>query len=375
MRAALPWDMNGLACGKGPTFRAQMQHCVQQLTESSSRTHVMVPPMRVGSTRRETKQTIPPAVLALVVFGILALTFIVLLPAQAGARKLDGAGTASLDNSPVRPIVATPQTAGKAAGASRARKRSGAGASVTRSGGGLRIPGYPVIRNVRCLRQCVSRARATRRSIIALRGDNLNRVSRVIFRVRKGWIRTRWRTRRRGAIRVDVPKRAVKGFLAVVDFQGNRARSPRRLRISPVSAIPEEVFPVRGPIGFGSSGSRFGAGRSGHRHQGQDISAACGTKLVAVRKSRVLYNRWDSGAGNYVVLHNLGTNTNFVYMHMRRRSRLRAGQVIRAGAAVGRVGNTGRSFGCHLHFEYWVGPWQTGGRPIDPLNYLRSLLK
>ncbi len=298
--------------------------------------------------------------MALVVFGLLALTYIVLLPAQAGARYLDGAGTASLENSPVTPVEPSPPDASS---------------SATSPGGGITIPGMPVIRSIRCLRQCVSASQPTRGAIIAIRGDNLERVTRVIFHRKNGWIRAKWRTRSRGAVRVTVPRRTTRGFLAVVDGTGNRARSPRALTIFPVSAIPIEVFPVRGPISFGSSGSRFGAGRPGHIHQGQDISAACGTQLVAVKRSRVLYNQWDSGGGNYVVLHNVGTNTNFVYMHMIRRSPLKVGQLLAAGAPVGRVGNTGASSGCHLHFEYWIGPWQTGGRPIDPLAYLRSLLK
>ena len=294
----------------------------------------------------------------LVVFGFMALTFIVLLPAKAGAAYLDGAGTASLQNSPVEPEAPAPD--------------SGASGSAVSSGGGLGVPGLPEISRVICLRQCVSSSRATRGAIIAIRGENLDRVIRVIFRGKRGWLRAKYRTRSKAAVRVTVPRQAIRGYLAVVDSGGHRSRSPNELRIFPISAIPIEVFPVRGPVSFGSSGSRFGAGRPGHIHQGQDVSASCGTKLVAVRRSRVLYNQWDGGGGNYVVLHNIGTRTNFVYMHMIRRSPLK---VIGAGTQVGRVGNTGSSSGCHLHFEYWIGPWQTGGSPIDPLAFLKSLLK
>lgn len=307
----------------------------------------------------------------LVVAGFLALTFIVLLPAEADARYLDGAGTASLENSPVTPVEPEAPSSPKP----HASGSPSASTSTTASGGGIGIPGFPKIAAVRCLRQCVSVSKPTRGAIVAVRGDNLDRVTRVIFKSKSGWIRAKWRTRSRAAVRVTVPKVAVGGYVAVVDSGGNRARSPRELRILPISAIPIEVFPVKGSVTFGSSGSRFGAGRPGHIHQGQDVSASCGTQLVSVRRARVLYNRWDGGGGNYVVLHNIGTNTNFVYMHMIRRSPLKVGQLVAAGAPVGRVGNTGSSSGCHLHFEYWIGPWQTGGHPIDPLPFLRKLLK
>ena len=326
----------------------------------------MVSTMRGAPTRRGRKQTITPATLILVVFGFLALTFIVLMPAQAEARVLDGAGTASLENSPVEPVEPTAPSSGGQGDVS---------SSATSTGGGLGVPGLPVISSVVCLRQCVSSSRPTRGAIIAIRGKNLDRVTRVIFRSKSGRIAARLRTRSVGAVRVTVPKRTVRGYLAVVDSGGNRARSPREISIFPISAIPIQVFPVRGPISFGSSGSRFGAGRPGHIHQGQDVSASCGTTLVSIRKARVVYNQWDDGGGNYLVLRNIGTNTNFVYMHMLRRSPLKVGQVVGAGARIGRVGNTGRSYGCHLHFEYWIGPWQTGGKPIDPLPFLRSLLK
>jgi hypothetical protein len=308
----------------------------------------------------------------LVIAGFLALTFIVLLPAEADARYLDGAGTASLENSPVTPVEPAPPST------SAERRDSGsqdASSSGTVNGGGIGVPGLPSISGILCLRQCVSASKPTRGAIVAVRGKNLDRVTRVIFTTKSGRIRAKWRTRNRGAVRVTVPRVATGGYVSVVDSGGHRARSPRTMRLMPVSAIPTQVFPVRGRISFGSGGSRFGAGRPGHIHQGQDVSAACGTKLVSVRRARVLYNQWDGGGGNYVVLHNIGTNTNFVYMHMIRRSPLRVGQVLGAGAAVGRVGNTGSSSGCHLHFEYWIGPWQTGGHPIDPLPFLRSLLK
>ena len=133
------------------------------------------------------------------------------------------------------------------------------------------------------------------------------------------------------------------------------------------------VFPIRGAHDFGGSGSRFGAGRSGHIHQGQDVSAPEGTKLVSVHSGTVRFVDYQaSGAGYYVVIHDSEGRYEFAYMHLKRGSTaVRLGQHVRAGQRIGRVGHTGAASGSHLHFEVWVGPWQTGGHPIDPLPYLK----
>ncbi len=134
-------------------------------------------------------------------------------------------------------------------------------------------------------------------------------------------------------------------------------------------------FPVAGPYGLGEQGSRFGAPRSGHTHQGQDIAAAEGTPVVAPFPGLVFAVRYQAaGAGHYVVLDGDGEDRDYVFMHLRAGSiPVREGQRVRGGARLGEVGNTGRSFGAHLHFEIWVGGgWFKGGHPIDPLPLLRA---
>ncbi len=250
-----------------------------------------------------------------------------------------------------------------------------AGVSVVKSGG-LGVPGKPKVSDVVCLKRCVSARKATPGATVRVVGRYLSRARHVVFTGRSGSLRARYEKRKFNWVRVVVPKAAADGRPFVVSSSGFRSnRSPRKLEILPVSRIPKEVFPVRGPFNYGSSGAKFGAGRSGYSHQGQDLMAACGTRLVAIRRAKVLYRQYQSAAGHYVVLRNLGTNTQFAYMHLRKPSKLRPGQVVGAGALVGYVGQTGRAYGCHLHFEYWVGAWQRGGRPIDPLPYLRSLQK
>ena len=156
------------------------------------------------------------------------------------------------------------------------------------------------------------------------------------------------------------------------------ARPRRRAAKRPPARRPARTrhhFPVAGAYGFGESGSRFGAPRKGHTHQGQDMAAAEGTPVVAPTAGVVHTVGYQAaGAGNYVVLEGEGKDRTYVFMHLRSGSiTVREGQRVRGGGRLGDVGNTGRSFGAHLHFEIWVGGgWYRGGRPIDPLPLLRS---
>jgi murein DD-endopeptidase MepM/ murein hydrolase activator NlpD len=131
------------------------------------------------------------------------------------------------------------------------------------------------------------------------------------------------------------------------------------------------AFPLLGDHDFGESGARFGAGRSGHTHQGQDVMADCGIPVVAARGGRVQYSGYQSAAGNYVVIDGKGTGYDTAYMHFLQPSLLRTGDQVRTGQPIGLVGSTGSSTACHLHFEIWTAPgWYEGGSPLDPLPFL-----
>jgi Peptidase family M23 len=133
------------------------------------------------------------------------------------------------------------------------------------------------------------------------------------------------------------------------------------------------IFPIRGRHNYGESGARFGSGRSGHSHQGQDVFARCGTKLVAARAGRVKFNQYHSAAGYYVVVDGYKSKYDYVYMHLQERSPFHAGDRVKTGQMVGRVGDTGNAQGCHLHYEMWSAPgWYDGGKPFDPFRYLKA---
>ncbi len=133
------------------------------------------------------------------------------------------------------------------------------------------------------------------------------------------------------------------------------------------------VFPVRGTHNFGSSGARFGAGRDGHTHQGQDVMAPCGTKMVAARGGKVQYSGYQGTAGNYLVIDQKGSGEDNFYAHLLAPSPLKVGDRVGTGQYIGNVGETGNAEGCHLHFEVWAAPgWYEGGQPYDPLPLLQA---
>ena len=142
----------------------------------------------------------------------------------------------------------------------------------------------------------------------------------------------------------------------------------RRLRIRAGTSSTHELaflhhrFPIAGRFTYGSSGSRFGAPRSGHSHQGQDLAAASGTPLVAPRAGTIEAVQYQArGAGHYVVLDSGDEDRDYVFMHLLSGSvTVREGQSVRTGQRIGAVGSSGASSGPHLHFEIWTGGgWYT----------------
>jgi len=135
------------------------------------------------------------------------------------------------------------------------------------------------------------------------------------------------------------------------------------------------VFPVAGSFDFGGSDARFGAGRVGHIHQGQDIMAPPGTPVVAPYAGTVSRASFQaSGAGEYIVLHGADGRDYFFAHCVRGSTAVTEGAAVAAGQGLCQVGASGTTSGAtHLHFEIWPIGWRVeGGYPIDPLPELRT---
>jgi murein DD-endopeptidase MepM/ murein hydrolase activator NlpD len=143
----------------------------------------------------------------------------------------------------------------------------------------------------------------------------------------------------------------------------------------PAFAAQAYRYPLRGPHNYGDLAvTGFGVKRAdGSVHTGQDIIANCGTPIVAAHDGVIKSAGYSDGYGNYVVVGGTGTRFDFVYGHMKGRSRVGTDKRVKVGQRLGSVGMTGTdSHVCHLHFELWKGRWFAGGSRTDPLPHLRA---
>lgn len=89
-----------------------------------------------------------------------------------------------------------------------------------------------------------------------------------------------------------------------------------------------------------------------HGYNGVDLADSCGTPITASASGDVIISReygWNAGYGNYIVIsHPNGTQT--LYAHLSKNIAA-AGWHVAKGQVIGYIGSTGRSTGCHVHFE------------------------
>jgi len=104
-------------------------------------------------------------------------------------------------------------------------------------------------------------------------------------------------------------------------------------------------------------------------HRGVDLAPGCGANIFAATSGTVIYaaEGWNGGYGNYIIIDHGGGLTT-AYGHIRPGGILVSyGQSVGVGTNIAKVGTTGNSTGCHLHFE--VRP---GGVAVDPVAYLSN---
>ena len=125
--------------------------------------------------------------------------------------------------------------------------------------------------------------------------------------------------------------------------------------------------PAAGPVT-----SEFGI-RSLGDHKGIDIGKrGASVPIVAAADGQVFRSYYSSTYGNAIfITHNVnGKVYTTVYAHMESRN-VSGNETVKKGQVIGYMGNTGRSYGAHLHFEMHEGPWNLEKtNAVDPRKYI-----
>jgi len=123
------------------------------------------------------------------------------------------------------------------------------------------------------------------------------------------------------------------------------------------------IWPTRGWVtsGFGYRKSPFTG--LPEKHEGLDIAARKGAKILAAADGVVIMAGREYGYGNMIEIdHGYGLVSRYGHnsKHL-----VKPGDRVRRGQTIALVGNTGRSTGPHLHYEVLLN-----GVPVDPRNYI-----
>jgi murein DD-endopeptidase MepM/ murein hydrolase activator NlpD len=135
--------------------------------------------------------------------------------------------------------------------------------------------------------------------------------------------------------------------------------------------VNDPSAPIQWPFAVGVPISDGYGPRWGSFHYGLDFTPGEGAEIQAVAAGTVRIANESGGAfGVHVMIdHNInGEVFSTHYAHMLYGSlQVKPGDVVQAGTVLGHVGDTGLSYGAHLHFEVFVN-----GARIDPLPWLRQ---
>jgi murein DD-endopeptidase MepM/ murein hydrolase activator NlpD len=129
-----------------------------------------------------------------------------------------------------------------------------------------------------------------------------------------------------------------------------------------LSSTPS-IYPVHGLLGNGYGWRRDPFTGMRDFHQGLDLVAPLGTKVVAPADGIVTRVGQSGGFGNSIFIsHGYGIITRYGHLSA---YNVKVGQRVKRGDVIAMVGSTGRSTGPHLHYELLVHQ-----RNVDPIKYI-----
>lgn len=96
-------------------------------------------------------------------------------------------------------------------------------------------------------------------------------------------------------------------------------------------------------------------------HNGVDFAVSRGTPVLSAGDGEVIIAKYSGSAGNFIAIRH-GRQYSTRYMHLDK-ILVRPGQRVKKGAIIGLSGNTGRSTGPHLHYEFHID-----NKPVNPVT-------
>jgi len=154
----------------------------------------------------------------------------------------------------------------------------------------------------------------------------------------------------------------IPGALVCLEDRLELVKVPLEKPKEPVKRVPPRE--VKGEPFFvnplaGTVIGRFGSPTEVGERQGMDIQSAGGASVVAAKTGTVYDTSTLGGWGNVIIIDH-GSDEQTLYAHLDH-VLVSAGEVVKQGQVIGKVGTSGRVSKPTLHFRIY-----RGGRPIDP---------
>lgn len=133
--------------------------------------------------------------------------------------------------------------------------------------------------------------------------------------------------------------------------------------------VEQEIVPQGRPVKYSWVSSLFGKRRDPftglpEKHQGVDFAGQSGSNVMAVAGGIVTRARSNGSYGNLVEIdHGNGYMSRYAQNEV---VLVKAGEVVKRGHVIAKLGNTGRSTGPHVHFEVLKD-----GVQIDPMKFVK----
>jgi murein DD-endopeptidase MepM/ murein hydrolase activator NlpD len=130
-----------------------------------------------------------------------------------------------------------------------------------------------------------------------------------------------------------------------------------------LAAATPSIWPATGWLTSGMGDRQDPITGEADFHPGLDIAGDRGQPVYATAEGVVSESAWENGYGNVITIdHGFGLQTRYGHLL---KSEVKPGAKVKRGDLIGRVGNTGRSTGYHLHYEV-----RANGKLVNPLQLL-----